>query len=229
MKVALKVELARWKVLCVWTVSTLLGFFLCVLTGQFVFILDLDNDPWSYLITSVAGALVGLPIGAVVGYSQRRVLPPHLEWAGGWTWTTALGWALGGSLALTMFGGIFALNQDDLGGIFARNRGDLGLVGGALLGPVGAVGIGVGQWLLLRRHIPAARLWIVATVGVWGAGAVSTGLLLTALWPLILSREPILAWLIWAIVVPYAGLPGLLTGLLWRKLVGRSTNQPTTP
>jgi len=216
MAITLKAESPRWVLLLVWTVSTLLGFVLFTVPIFPLFLLD--RGLWGYLVWSAAGALVGLLIGTVVGYSQRRVLPPHLAWAASWTWATALGWAIGGSLAVTMYGGITGLN-----------RGELGLVGGALLGPVGGVGIGVGQWLLLRRHLPAAGWWIVATVGAWGAGAVSTGLLLTALWPLILRREPILAWLIWCIVVPYAGLPGLLTGLLWRKLVGRSTNQPTPP
>ncbi len=213
-QVVQKAELPRWKVLCVWTVSTLLGFVLFGVT-LFSFFL-LDPGPWGYPIGCAAGAPFGLLIGAVVGYSQRRVLPPQLEWVGGWTWTTACGWALGGSLALTMFGGIFALN-----------RGEFGLVGGALVGPVGGVGIGVGQWLLLRRHREVAGWWIVATVGAWGAGAVSTGLLLTALRPLILSREPILAWLIWAVVIPYAGLPGLLTGVLWRKLIDGMADPPT--
>jgi len=212
--VALKVELPRWKVLCVWTVSTLLGvvLFALVIFPLFIF----DRGPWSYLVWSAAGALVGLLIGAVVGYSQRRVLPPHLGWAGGWTWATALGWALGGGLAVTMFGWLTGQN----GGLVDRNA----LV---MLGPLGSLGIGMGQWLLLRHHLQSAGLWIVATIGAWGAGAVIT-LILVALLPLIFSRDYTSGWGMWAILVPYLGIPGLLTGLLWRKLVGRA-NQPTTP
>jgi len=178
-----------------------------------IFVLDV----YDWRILSIAGALVGLPIGAVVGYSQRRVLPPQLEWAAGWTWATALGYALGGSLAVTMFGWLA-----DQGG------GGIDPIAAAMLGPFSSVGIGVGQWLLLRHHVQRAGLWIVATVLAWGAGAI-IALILNTLLPLILSRDQISGWAMWSVLFPYASIPGLLTGLLWRRFVDPLAKRPKTP
>ncbi len=79
-----------------------------------------------------------------------------------WTLATAAGWGLAGFAGLPV--GRVMVAEGSVGVIFsvAFNMGLLGALIGAL--------IGVFQWLFLRRRIPLAGWWILATALGWGVG-----------------------------------------------------------
>lgn len=110
------------------------------------------NVPLMVLLTP-GGALVVLGglIGLAVGGAQWWVLREHQIAARWWVLSSALG-AIGGLLAG------FALARAS-GNFGFLNLWDTALVGG---------GIGVAQWLILRRSIRQAGWWVLASTLGWG-------------------------------------------------------------
>ena len=80
----------------------------------------------------------------------------RLGWVGIWTVATALGWSVIGTLAALLFP--LSRPGSDENSAYAAF-----VVAGILAG----VPVGVGQWLVLRRWVPAASRWILATVLGW--------------------------------------------------------------
>jgi len=102
---------------------------------------------------------VGLGMGSGVGLSQARALRPLLGRSDRWTGVTAAGLALP-----------FLLH--DLGGALGwpvpYSLPRAVLLGGTL--------VAAGQAWLLRRHLPGAGWWILASLAGWALAAAATAL-----------------------------------------------------
>jgi hypothetical protein len=92
----------------------------------------------------------------------------------------------------------------------------VGITGGCGLG----VGIGLAQWLVLRRHIPAAGWWVLASIGGGISGVVLALPLSEALQPLFamflgetLERRPTVPRVSWSDVLAL-GVTGAVVGLV---------------
>jgi len=121
-------------------------FLMAPFSVLFLLLLDLLPGP---AVAPEIGTLVGAvsAIGLVSGFGQWLLLRPHLPGAGWWLPLTVAGWLAGGAL------------------LFAASR----LVDGQLLIPatvllLPAAGVGVAQWLLLRRLLPGGRWWLPVTL-----------------------------------------------------------------
>ena len=77
----------------------------------------------------------------------------RLKWVGIWTIATALGWSMPATAVVAGFSG--------------HEDGDVAFGTLAVASSLTGVSVGVGQWLVLRRWMPAASRWIVATALGW--------------------------------------------------------------
>ena len=77
----------------------------------------------------------------------------RLKWVGVWTIVTALGWSIPATAVVVGFSG--------------HEDGDLAFLALVVASSLTGVPVGVGQWLVLRRWMPAASRWIVATALGW--------------------------------------------------------------
>lgn len=166
-----------------WTVATLAGMLLGLL--PFVPLIDIiDLLLARILIPLWAGLLVGILQLVVL----RRFLTHPLDWVmhgAGWT----LGYAMG-LVAIQLF------NDNPI----------LVLVGYILFGII----VGVIQWPVMRREIPSAIPWILASVLGWALGAYLSQLVVN----LIAQSGPIIPAVSSAVTSGVTGLvAGAITGL----------------
>ena len=158
----------RWSFYTVWIILTFLcvpiGFFLSLFilriissfVGDFIYVDGVRHITEDYLGLYVLVPVIGLLTG-VLQYGLLRRYLPRMGW---WVAATIGGWLLGG-LLIAIPGW---LNRTD-GSI----KPDLAFI---LMG----LGIGAGQWLLVRRRLSGAGWWIGANVVGWGLlGLVTTG------------------------------------------------------
>lgn len=118
--------------------------------------------------TSGAGPAVTVPVlvaagfgeGAALGFAQSRVVRGLVPGLRPRAWTLATAASAAGAWLLGMLPSSLA---DHLPGWALWSL--LALVAPALL-----ASIGLGQWLVLRRHRPGSAWWIAATAGAWAAG-----------------------------------------------------------
>ena len=151
----------EWSFYPTWIILTLLGvplaFFLNLImmkiitniVGDFVYVDGVRHITEDYLSTYTFVPIVGFVTGFLQFGLLRRYLP-HMGW---WVLATTGGWLLG--LFLILIPGwlnIWTYESFDL---------DLAFI-------VMGLSIGVGQWLLLRRHLPRAGWWVGANVVGWG-------------------------------------------------------------
>lgn len=127
-----------------WTLATAGGLLLGLVPFAF-FVADLDLGLVRILLPIVAGLLVGL--------FQWLALRPYLTHSADWLVNGGLGWALGFALGLWV---IDAIGGSPLGT----------LVGYLLFGLI----IGALQWPVLRREIPNALPWVIASMVGWALG-----------------------------------------------------------
>jgi hypothetical protein len=166
-----------------WTAATLAG----MLLGFLPFVLLTDNMDL-LLVRILVPLWAGLLIGIFQLAALRNFLTHRLDWAihgVGWT----LGYALG-LLAIQIF------NENPL----------MVLLGYILFGII----VAVIQWPVMRREIPHAFLWVIATVAGWALGAYISQLvmnLLAANGPIV----PIVSFGVSSVVT--ALVAGALTGL----------------
>ncbi len=107
----------------------------------------------------VGGAIVGGIVGGVVGVSQWAILRGFVPGSAWWVAASIVGYA--GGLVLGNVVGVAVSSTTDDAALLALGVGP---------GTVGAVAGGA-QWLVIRRGLPIAWLWIAATVvGVTGGG-----------------------------------------------------------
>ncbi|QIN84704.1 hypothetical protein GBA63_20155 [Rubrobacter tropicus] len=126
------------------------------------------------LTTAAAAILAGTLIeGAVVGTAQWFVLRrplPDIRWRS-WALATAVGafiaWTAG-MLPVTLLG---ADTEAGAGGAAEPSAAAVyGLA--AAMGLLAGTILGTPQWLVLRRHVPRAALWIPANALAWAPGMV---------------------------------------------------------
>jgi hypothetical protein len=148
-----------------WTLATAVGFTLGgmmslpVAFGLGEVAMEATNEIVGFAVT---GALFGIFIGGGLGSGQQVVLKLKTGWGSLWGWASALATAIVWAIAFPLFI----------------------TVGGPASSPAGAViailfglALGVGQWLVLRNHLPGAGRWItVTTVSLALALAVALGL-----------------------------------------------------
>jgi hypothetical protein len=102
------------------------------------------------LLASNSPAAGGVPLGAVVGFVQWRVLRRRIPVSGLWVVATIAGWAV--VLAALEYTDIPVLPGGEV--MYA-----LGVV---LFLAFPGTAVGLAQWLILRRHIADGRWWLFA-------------------------------------------------------------------
>ena len=209
-------------VLRAWTVSVsmgeLAGFCVPALVGGL-----LREEP--PLLVLGAMVLAGLVEGAVLGWSQSRVLRHRLSgfnearWIGATALAAAAAWFVG-MLPSTFY------EQWSTWPML------LSVLVAVLLGTLLLGSIGLGQWIELRRHVPRAARWILITAAGWGAGLFVFMAVATPLWRPGQSTATIIAIGVGAgalMAVSMAGLTGwgmqhlstLVTGYAARRAAPR--------
>lgn len=153
-------EKPRWFFYPIWIILTLLcvpiAFFIDLVilrilisfVGDFIYVGGIRHFTEDYLAVYTFVPIVGLLTGAFQYGLLRRYLP-RMAW---WVFATTGGWLLG--LLLIVIPSWLTWMDKTI-------NQDLAFI---LMG----FAIGVGQWLLLRRRLPRASLWIVANVVGWG-------------------------------------------------------------
>lgn len=122
--------------------------------GDFIYVNGVRHITEDYLGIFPFVPVVGLLIG-VVQYGLLRRYLPRMGW---WVLATIGGWLLG--VLLIALPGLLNWTGESF-------NLDLAFI---LMG----LSIGVGQWLLLKGHLPRAAWWIVANVVGWGLLALIT-------------------------------------------------------
>jgi hypothetical protein len=140
-----------------WTLATTAG----LLLGFLPFLLFVDN-----LDLLLVRILLPLWAGFLVGHFQWLVLRGYLSHSVDWILNGGAGWALGFAIGLLI---IQALRDSPLGI----------LIGYILFGVV----VGLLQWPVLRREIPSALPWIIASIIGWALGAYLSQVVLNVFFP----------------------------------------------
>jgi hypothetical protein len=159
-------EKPRWLLYPTWIILTSLcvpiAFFLDLVilriiisfVGEFIYVDGVRHITEDFLSIYPFIPIMGLLTGGIQYGLLRRYLPRM----GGWVLATIGGWILGALLIARPFW----LNWAD---------GSLNLdLAFLLMG----FAIGLGQWPLLRRHLPRASCWIGANLAGWGLLALIT-------------------------------------------------------
>jgi hypothetical protein len=173
-----------------WCLATTAGMLL-----GFVPIALLVSD----LDLGLARVLIPLVAGFFVGFLQWLVLREYMTESTDWILSGGASWAVAYAL------GLFAIQL--LAGSWL----------GALLGYLvfGAI-IGLIQWPVLRREIPNALSWILASIIGWGLGAYLSQVVIA----LFSGGSPVNPVLSTAVIVGVTGLvAGAITGLAFVRIV----------
>ena len=132
-----------------WVVATAIG--VLVAFAGFVVVFEIFGEPDHLLFPLLMTA-----VGVVFGAFQQHVLRHALVDVKKWALVTGLGFGAGIALA-------FAIGEGrGLGGKVAA-----GLVHGAAVGAI----VGTLQWRVLHARVPAARWWVLASIGGWAIAA----------------------------------------------------------
>ena len=163
--------------------------------------------PESVLVLVAAGAVEGALLGTAQALVLRRALPglPVRAWIAATAAAAALAWSIG-------------LVPSQLGEHLSALPVALVVAAAAGGGLVLLASIGTAQWLLLRRLVPRAWRWIVATAAAWLAGL---GVFFAVATPLWQPGQP--TWLI-ALIGAAGGLAmaatvAAVTGLAVERLM----------
>ncbi len=129
--------------------------------------------PLGVPIFAIAGAMAGTPlvlgiVGLGLGTAQWPIMRRHFTKSWIWIGVSALGMAIGLTMGVTL---VEQIGRAVVGG--QVNFRMLGVTGRALsfgaIGIVGGASLGIAQWLFLRRHAQACKIWI--GVNAWSLGA----------------------------------------------------------
>ena len=132
-----------------WTVGNILAFIVAHLVAPIV----------SIAIPHETNLVVGVCLGAVVGYAQRRYAPNRITASGRWILSTAIGMGIPFvvvTIAHEIWSGI-----------------PLGVV---LILAVGGLFTGLLQLRNVRRHSGGSGWWLLASIAGWGLGWVTMNL-----------------------------------------------------
>jgi hypothetical protein len=166
--------------IAVWVLSTIVGalafFYLPILILLPVAMMTEYN--WlMVLFLALGGAVSGAIVGYIVGRIQITVLSDRIAWSSGWVRATVVGWATYGAAVLSL--------AIVLGELLKHEPS----VTYSIVWIVGFGGVGLSQWLLLRRYLNKAKWWFAATILGWVTGITIVGLLLS--WVLNVAIEQI--------------------------------------
>ncbi len=107
---------------------------------------------------AVSLAVSGAVAGASIGTAQWLVLRRQVSQTVWWVLASTVGLAVGNAVALAVFEAV---------GLTGGSHFSGGAVAFVLFGAVAGASVGIAQWLVLRRHIPGAGWWVLAsTVGL---------------------------------------------------------------
>ena len=120
--------------------------------GMWAVLGDAINEHWLLLVFS--GIALWLMTGLLMGFGQWLVLRRWVDRA--WWWILAAGAGWGGAVALGMTTGLIFIEE---------LRWEI--VGWALMVPAIFLGVGLFQWLLLRRWVRRAGWWLLASGLSW--------------------------------------------------------------
>jgi hypothetical protein len=142
---------AKWHSALAYVLSTIGAFYIGISpTGLLIFLSG--GSGWSFAV--ILGIAIGVSAtiaGALAGAIQWRTLRRWFPWTDVWIGGTTLG--LGSGVGLSMF------LAAGLNGFFY------------ILVFLPGIGLGMGQWLFLRRHLPGSGWWIGAIALTWLAGS----------------------------------------------------------
>ena len=138
--------------------------------GDIIYVNGVRHITEDYLFVYIAVPILGL----LTGLLQYGLLRRYMARMGWWVLTTTGGWIVGP--LLLQAGGIFLKPHDTFGAIVVFSG--MGL------------SIGVGQWLLLRQHLPRAGWWVGANMAGWALLGLFTGSNLNELGFLIIGLLP---------------------------------------
>jgi hypothetical protein len=175
-----------------WALATaagmVVGFLIAVLL---VNVLDLD--------LGLSRVLVPLLVGLLVGFAQWLVLRRYMVSSQDWVLAGGAGWAVGYALGLFI--------------VQSMAGSPLGMwIGYILFGIL----IGLVQWPILRREIPRAFTWVIASLVGWAVGAGLSYLIVN----LLITGDQADLTLVAALDAGLTGLfAGLITGLALYWLV----------
>jgi hypothetical protein len=134
----------------------------------------LIESPWVTLLR--LGFLGGVMGGGFIGLCQWLILRAKVGQVNGWIWLTMAGWTIALTIALWSAGAVEQISRMmDPGWYLSSTQAAppnpiLVVAASCVAGAV----VGLGQWLLLRRHVKRAGWWIPATALGWcifvGAG-----------------------------------------------------------
>jgi hypothetical protein len=158
----------QWYFYPAWVLLTVLCFpaafifymavigFITDIIGDIIYVNGVRRITEDYLGMYIIIPVLGLLTGCVQYLLLRRYLP-RMGW---WVLATFLGWILG----VILLAGWLSLDIVS----FPFGRLDLTFL-------VIGLAVGIGQWLLLRRRIPRAGWWVVASLLGWGSVVLITG------------------------------------------------------
>ncbi len=136
----------------------------------------------------LARVIVPLLVGFLVGFAQWLALRQYLANSQDWILAGGAAWAVGYALGLAV---VQLLSQSPWGA----------WIGYALFGVI----IGLVQWPILRREIPRAATWVLASLVGWTLGAAISYLVINAIFSGDQASLPLVA-------VIDSGLTGLIAG-----------------
>ncbi len=118
----------------------------------------LDWTIWlQWVLATTVGWALGLVlggeigIGVFIGIAQWLVLRRYFVNAGWWVLTSSVGWLAGWAIVVS--------------GLIVPSGG--GLVTSIIVGAIFGITMGLGQWLVLRRWVNWASMWILLSVPGW--------------------------------------------------------------
>jgi uncharacterized protein YjbI with pentapeptide repeats len=159
----------RWIVVSTtaWVIGGGLGFALSIAWSMFAYPGG-GNGFVSDLVNAFLEALDFTLAGFAVALGQWLVFRSVLRNTKGWLLTSALGWTLAGvlaSLAYELFLYASRLTSGDPAGLQTYAQ-----IGSLVAIAAGATMVGAFQWLALRRGLPRAGAWILASALAWSLG-----------------------------------------------------------
>ena len=134
-----------------WALATAVGFAvggmlsLPIAYGLGEIVMDATNETFGFAIT---GALFGIFVGGGLGLGQQLVLRFSTGWGRNWALVSALAAAIVWAIA---FPAIIAADQP------------MKSVNGVVIAVSFGLALGIGQWLVLRNHLPQASRWLLVT------------------------------------------------------------------
>jgi hypothetical protein len=109
-------------------------------------------------------ATIGALVGAAIGFGQWLALRSRIVGAGQWVVASTVGWAIFGLLLIVQLLVVYAPRPP--GQTASLDVLIIPIWTGIITGAL----VGVLQWLVLRRQVPGAALWILASALSWGLG-----------------------------------------------------------